>query len=109
MTNNAGSSRFTDSFTELGDSLLCTLQQRTELISLEFREEKGRLMQLIVWISVAVFAGVMMLSFATLSIVYLFWETARIGALIGCAIAYASLLAWVIVTLRKSLNQSQPF
>jgi len=102
------STGFTDSLADLGDNLLGTLQERFELIAIELKEEKCRLMRLIIWMSAAVFAGVMTLSFATLTVVYLFWESARLGVLAGCTMAYGAALAWVIMTLRKSFNQSRP-
>jgi uncharacterized membrane protein YqjE len=102
------SSGFSDSLAGLGDNLLGTLQERIELISIELQEEKCRLMRLLIGISAAVFAGVMTLSFATLSIVYLFWEGARLGVLAGFTMVYGAVFAWAVVALRKSLNQSRP-
>ena len=102
-------SGFTASLAELGDNLIGTLQERIELVSVELQEEKYRLLQLIIWISAAVFAGVMTLSFATLTIVYLFWESARLGVLAGFTMFYGAALAWVVVLLRRSLAQPRPF
>lgn len=100
---------FTDSLADLGDNLIGTLQERIELVSVELQEEKYRLIQLIIWMSAAVFAGVMTLSFATLTIVYLFWESARLGVLAGFTMFYGAALAWVIVLLRRSFAQPRPF
>jgi uncharacterized membrane protein YqjE len=109
MDDGSGSSSgFTDSLAGLGDNLLGTLQERIELISIELQEEKCRLMRLIVWMSAAVFAGVMTLSFATLGVVYLFWESARLGVLAGFTMVYGAVFAWVIVALRTSFGQSRP-
>jgi uncharacterized membrane protein YqjE len=100
---------FTDSLADLGDNLIGTLQERIELVSVELQEEKYRLTQLIIWLSAAVFAGVMTLSFATLTVVYLFWESARLGVLAGFTMFYGAALAWVIVLLRRSFAQPKPF
>jgi uncharacterized membrane protein YqjE len=100
---------FTDSLADLGDNLIGTLQERIELVSVELQEEKYRLTQLIIWLSAAVFAGVMTLSFATLTVVYLFWESARLGVLAGFTMIYGAALAWVIVLLRRSFAQPKPF
>lgn len=102
-------SGFTASLADLGDNLIGTLQERIELVSVELQEEKYRLLQLIIWISAAVFAGVMTLSFATLTIVYLFWESARLGVLAGFTMFYGAALAGVVVLLRRSLAQPRPF
>jgi uncharacterized membrane protein YqjE len=102
-------SGFTASLAELGDNLLGTLQERIELISVELQEEKHRLIRLIVWMSAAVFAGVMTLSFATLTIVYLFWESARLGVLAGFTVFYGAALAWVVMSLRRMSAHPKPF
>ncbi len=110
MDNTAEStSGLTGSLADLGDTLLGTVQERIELVAIELQEEKCRVMRILVWMSAAVFAGVMTLSFATLTVVYLFWEGARLGVLAGFTMAYGGALAWVIVALRKSFNQACPF
>ncbi len=102
-------SGFTASLAELGDNLLGTLQERIELVSIELQEERCRRVGLIIWMSAAIFAGVMTLSFATLTIVYLCWDGARLGALAGFTMLYGAALAWVIVMLRRSFAQPRPF
>ena len=94
----------------LGESLLKTLQDRIELISVELQEEKYRLVQLIIWISAAVFAGGMTLTFATITVVYLFWDTARIAVLAGFTGLYGLSLIFVIRALRRVFtHQPKPF
>jgi uncharacterized membrane protein YqjE len=102
-------SGLTASLADFGESLIGTLQERIELVSVELQEERLRLVQLIIWLSVAVFTGVVTLSFATLTIVYLFWESARLGVLAGFTLFYGALLAWAIVVLRRSFSQPRPF
>ncbi len=95
---------------KLGDGLLAGVKTRVELFSLELQEEKFRLIQTFVWISAAVFTGVMAITFASLSLVYLFWETARLGVLIGLTIAYTvALLALIIFFRRFIARQPKPF
>ncbi len=106
---SSASPGITASLAELGDSLIGTLQERIELVSVELQEEKFRLIRLVIWISVAVFAGVMTLTFATLTIVYLFWESARLGVLTGFTMFYGAALAWVIVLLRRMSTHPKPF
>lgn len=94
----------------LGDNLLGALQERVELISVELQEEKCRLVRLIIWIGAAVFAAGMTLSFATLTIVFLLWDTARLAALGGFTALYGAVLVWVIVMLRRQFtHQPKPF
>lgn len=101
---------FIKNLSALGDSLLGAIQERVELVSVELQEEKYRMIRLIIWISAAVFAGVMTLAFATLTIVYLLWDTARLAALGGFTVLYGGALVWVIVMLRRQFtHQPKPF
>lgn len=98
------------SFRTLGDSLLALLQDRLALFSVELQEEKFRLIQIFVWISAAVFTGVMAITFASLTLVYLFWETARLAALGGLTLFYAGALLAIVAAFRRYLSrQPKPF
>jgi uncharacterized membrane protein YqjE len=94
----------------LSDSLLGTVQDRLSLFSLELQEEKLRLIRIFLWISTAVFTGMMAVAFGSLTIVYLFWESARIAVLGGLTAVYAAALVWIIVSFRRFLSrQPSPF
>ena len=93
-----------------GDGLLAAALQRVELVSLELHEEKFRLIQTFIWISAAVFSIAMALMFASLTLVYLFWESARLAVLGGLTLVYAVALVTIIVTFRRFLaRQPKPF
>ena len=83
-----GSPGILHSFRVLGDGLLATVQDRLELFLVELQEEKFRLIQIFFWISAAVFTGMMAMMFASLSVVYLFWESARLAVLVGLTFFY---------------------
>jgi uncharacterized membrane protein YqjE len=94
----------------LVDNLLGSVHDRIELISLELQEEKQRLIQLFVWISVAVFTGMMALAFASFTLVFLFWESARLIALGALTLLYTGGAVAAIVMLRKQIaRQAKPF
>jgi uncharacterized membrane protein YqjE len=94
----------------LGGSLLATVQDRIELFSVELQEEKFRLIQLFTWISAAVFAAVMTITFTSLTLVYFFWESARFAVLGGLATFYAISLVAIILSLRRFIvRQPAPF
>lgn len=98
-----------DSVRALAGNLLASLRDRVELLSLELQEEKLRLVQLFVWISLGIFAGVMALTFTTLVLVYLFWETARLAVLAAFALFYTGAAVGVLLTLRRVLaRQTRP-
>jgi uncharacterized membrane protein YqjE len=98
------------SFRALGDGLLASVQDRLALFSLELQEEKYRLIRVFLWISAAVFTGVMAIAFASLTLVYVFWESARLAVLGGLAFAYAAAFVVILLAFRRYLaRQPRPF
>jgi uncharacterized membrane protein YqjE len=94
----------------LGDSLLATVQDRLELFSVELQEEKFRLILTFVWISAAVFTAMMAIAFASLTLVYFFWESARLAVLGGLTVFYAAALVTIILAFRRYIaRQPSPF
>jgi uncharacterized membrane protein YqjE len=98
------------SLRDLGDGLLGTVNDRLELFSVELQEEKYRLIQIFVWISAALFSAMLAITFASLTLVYLFWDTARLAVLGGLTLFYAVALTAIIVLLRRFIaRQPLPF
>jgi len=101
---------FLDSFRSLGDGLMASVQDRLELFSVELQEEKFRLIRTFLWISAALFTGMMTVMFASLTLVYLFWESARLAVLGGLTLLYAAALVTLVVSFRRFLaQQPRPF
>ena len=99
-----------DSFRALGDGLLATVQDRLHLFSVELQEEKLRLIKTFVWICAAVFAGMMAIAFASLTLVYFFWADARLAVLGGLTLFYAGALGAIVVAFRRFIAaQPSPF
>ena len=99
-----------ESLRTLGDSLLATVHDRIALFSLELEEERTRLILTIIWISLALFAGVMTAVLASITLVFLFWETARLAVLLALTFLYGAALAYAIATVRRHLaRQPRPF
>jgi uncharacterized membrane protein YqjE len=104
------SAGFLSSLRSLGDGLLATVQDRLELFSVELQQEKFRLIQTFLWISAAVFTGMMAITFASLTLVYLFWESARLAVLGGLAVFYAGALVAIVIAFRRyRARQPNPF
>ena len=94
----------------LGDGLLASVQGRLELFSIELQEEKLRLLKTVVWVGAAVFLGLLAVVFSSLTLVYLFWDSARLAVLGGLAVFYTGALAVVLLALRRFLrHQPSPF
>ena len=94
----------------LADGLIETAHDRLELFALELHEEKFRVIQLFIWISAAVFSAILAITFASLTIVYLFWETARLAVLGGFTLFYGAIFVGVLGYCRKFIaRQPRPF
>jgi len=91
------------SLRRLGENLLSTVHDRIELVAVELQEEKLRLVQTFIWISTAVFTGMMALVFVSLTIVYLFWDQWRLGVLITLAVVYTLIFIAVVLAFRRHL------
>lgn len=103
-------SGFLASLRAFGDGLLAVIKGRIHLFGVELQEEKLRLLQVFVWISAAVFAGVMAITFASLTLVYIFWEDARLTVLGGLALFYLAALVAILVCFKRYLaRQPGPF
>jgi uncharacterized membrane protein YqjE len=104
------SAGFLSSFRTLGDGLLATVQDRLDLFSVEVEEEKLRLIQTMFWISGVLCAGVLAILFASLTLVYLCWDNARLTVLGGLAVFYAAVLLGVVIAFRRFIaRQPRPF
>jgi uncharacterized membrane protein YqjE len=109
-TATPGPAGFLGSLRSLGDGLLASAQDRLELVSIELQEEKFRLIRIFVWVSAIVFLGMMAVVFGSLTLVYLFWESARLAVLGGLTVFYAGALVVMIVAFRRHLaRQPDPF
>ena len=78
------------------DTLLATAQNRVELFAVELEEEKCRLVEAILCAAAVAAFGMMALTLVTLTVVILFWENARLAALVGLSVLYlvGTALAW---------------
>jgi uncharacterized membrane protein YqjE len=94
----------------LGESLIAGLRDRIELLSVELQEEKFRLIQLTLWFIAAVFTGMLAITFASITLVYFFWESSRLAVLGGLTVFYTAALIAVIIRLRRFIaSQPAPF
>ncbi len=99
-----------ESLRSLGANLIGTVHDRVEMFSLEIEEERARLIRTMVWISIALFLGMMTAVLLSLTVVHLFWEGARVYVLVGLTLFYGGGLAVAVVSVRRSLaRQPRPF
>lgn len=106
----ARSSGFVGALCALGDGLLASVQDRLELVTIELQEEKLRLVQTMIGIGVTMLLGALALTFASLLLVGIYWETARIPVLVGLAVFYVVATVTAGIGLRRLLNRlPRPF
>lgn len=94
---------FVGSLRSLGDGLLASAHDRIQLFAVELQEEKFRLIQAFIWISAVIFTGMMTAIFASLTLVYLFWQSAPLVTLGGLAVFYSLSLALAVWRLRTHI------
>jgi uncharacterized membrane protein YqjE len=99
-----------NSLRQFADGLLGSVHDRLELFSIELQEEKLRIFRILILINAAIFSAFLALIFISLVIVYLFWDTARVGVLSGFAVFYSAAFVGVVLALKKFLaKQPRPF
>lgn len=101
---------YLDSLRSLVDGLLASAKDRLELLAVELQEEKLRLVQTFVWISAAVFTGILAVTFLSLTLVIIFWENARLEVLAGLSVLYLAATSAITLGFRRFLaRQPAPF
>ncbi len=84
------------------------LQNRAELIAVEWQEEKARLTEVLLWSMIFVFFGCMGVLLVTAIVIFLFPDNLRVYVAAGFALVYlaAAVAAWLGL---KSLLEREPF
>lgn len=109
MADASSTPGLVESVRTLGGNLVASVRDRTALLSLELHEEKLRLVQSFAWLAVVVFVAVMAATFATLTVLYLFWDAARLAVLVGCTLFYTGATIGTLVAFRRFLaRQPRP-
>ena len=94
----------------LAETGLGLLQNRVELFAVELRLEKARQVRTFLWTALAVFSGAMAAVLVTVTLLAVFWETARIPALIAASAFYCIICIGACAVLRTRLASPQmPF
>lgn len=109
-TRAPGSSGLLGSLRGFADGVLGSAHERLELLAVELHEEKHRLIQIFIWISSIVFLAMLATVFASLAIVVLWWDTARIAVVCSLATVYVGALVVTVIAFRRYLKrQPKPF
>ena len=109
-TRAPGPSGLLGSLRGFADGLIGSAHDRLELLAVELHEEKYRLIQIFIWISAIVFLVMLAMVFASLALVVLLWDTARVAVVCILAGAYIAAALIAIFGFRRYLKrQPKPF
>lgn len=110
MENHGLGTGWIGSLRGFADGVVGSIQDRLRLLAIELQEEKFRLVEILLWIAAIVGLGFLAVIFASLVLVFVFWETARLPVIVGLAVAYISALITVVIGFRRYLaRQPKPF
>jgi uncharacterized membrane protein YqjE len=98
-----------DSVARLGATSLLLLRQRLELVSLDVEEELLRDGLLLAGALVAALLGALFLAALGALVVVLFWDTARIAALLVVTLAYGAAAAFAVWRLARAWRDKPRF
>jgi len=98
------------SLRKLLDTGLATVQNRVELLAVEFKEEKDHAIELIIWVMALLCFALMTLLILSVTIILVFPEQLRAYAAGGLALIYLAGAVWSFLQLRTRLkNRPIPF
>lgn len=92
------------SLRRIGESLLALLRCRLELFTVEWQEEKLRLLNLLIWLGVAATFGVAGLFMALFTLAYWLWNMAGYAGLIGLAVTTLAAAFTILWGLRRKIQ-----
>lgn len=97
-----------DSARSTADSLLGLVQNRFELAGVELQEEKIRLLNLLVWLAVAIALGTAGLLIGMGALALFLWDKAGYAGLIGLALVALAGGAGILHTIHRRIHTARP-
>jgi len=105
-----GSSGLLGNLRGFADGLIGSAHDRLQLLAVELQEEKHRLIQIFIWISAIVFLAMLAVIFASVAVVFLVPERARVAVVCSLAGGYVIALVAAAVGFQRFLKrQPKPF
>src|SRR5437667_3394319 len=103
--NNHEPPGFAGLLRKAGATVLGALQNRGELLALELQEEKGSLLELLVWTAGLLFLGITGLLLLTATIIFLFPQEYWLYVAAGFTVLYLAAAGFAFFTIRKLLKR----
>jgi uncharacterized membrane protein YqjE len=96
------------SLRKLARTGVAILENRIALLTVELEEEKLRMLGLLLWVAGAILAATHAILLVTLTVVFLFTETARVYVLAAFSLVYLTAAWWAVTTLRNRIKKGPP-
>lgn len=110
MSNPPNSDSWLESLRRMGGSILALLRGRFELFTVEWQEEKLRLLSLLLWLGLAVAIGAAGLFIGLAALALWLWETAGYPGLIGLAVVALAVAVGMVWGIRRKMRTGpRPF
>ena len=93
---------------QLAGGFVALLHTRFELLTVEFEEERERAKDLVVLTVIATVFFSFALIVLSVLVVFLFWDSHPVGALVGVTLVYLAIGAAALVVLQRS-RETRPF
>ncbi len=86
------------------------VQTRLELFSVEFQQEKWRVVDLLLRAALIIILGILTLGMLTATVVYLLWDWSPMGVLVGLTALYGVATFLVLLSIQRSIKSGpKPF
>lgn len=109
MSDTASSPGLLASLRRAAGTLGALAANRLELFLLELQEERDRVLEVVVLCLLAVLGAGFALALLTGTVLYLFWDTHPLAALLGLTLFYGGGAAAAVWRVWQRLQESRPF
>ncbi len=93
-----------ESLRRLGESFLALLRSRFELFTVEWQEEKLRLLNLLVWLGLALALGTAGVLVAIIALALWLWAVAGYAGLIALAVVALAIAFGILWAIRRKIK-----
>jgi len=106
--NAAHADGWFDSLRRIGESLLALIRSRFELFAVELQEEKLRLMNLLLWLGIAMTLGAAGLLVGIGALAVWLWNSAGYAGLIALALVALAAAGGILLGVRRQIKSGPP-
>jgi uncharacterized membrane protein YqjE len=97
-----------ESLRRIGESLLALLRNRFELFTVEWQEEKLRLINLLVWLGLAAALGLAGVLIALIALAFWLWAVFGYAGLFGLSVASLAVALVILWSIRRKIKTGPP-